>query len=161
LHNRRATKQVQFIRNKRYSVLPAPNIDRFLAVSIVQDSFTKRSFAKFIVSQVLPSMSPYPLPNSAPFIVNCRIHKNPRLLEYTVVAGIRVLYLPPYTPDLMPVYEAFSVYKAWIRRHEDEIWAYCGHPQTILLRGIIECLGNGKTKAKGFLKTVDIMHNRK
>lgn len=152
LHNRRATKRVQFIRNKRYSVLPALNIDGFLAVSIVQDSFTKLSFEKFIVSQVLPSMSPFPFPNSVLVMDNCRIHKNPRILEYAAAAGIRVLYLPPYSPDLMPIEEAFSVYKAWIRRHGDEIRAYCGHPQTILLRGIIECLGNGNTRAKGFFE---------
>ena len=69
-------------------------------------------------------------------------------MEYAATAGIHVLYLPPYSPDLMPIEEAFGVYKAWIRRHGDEIRAYCGHPQTILLQGIIGYLGNGKTKAK-------------
>jgi DDE superfamily endonuclease len=29
---------------------------------------------------------------------------------------MRILYLPPYSPDFNPIEEAFSVIKAWIRR---------------------------------------------
>jgi transposase len=31
--------------------------------------------------------------------------------------GVRVEYLPPYSPDLNPIEEAFSKIKHWIRRH--------------------------------------------
>jgi transposase len=33
--------------------------------------------------------------------------------------GVRLLYLPPYSPDLNPIEEAFSKIKAWIRRNND------------------------------------------
>lgn len=33
--------------------------------------------------------------------------------------GVRVIFLPPYSPDLNPIEEAFSKIKAWIRRHSD------------------------------------------
>ena len=79
-------------------------------------------------TQVLPSMSPFPFPNSVLVMNNCRIHKNPRILKYAAAGSIRLLYLPSYSPDLMPIEEAFSVYKTWIRRQGDEIQAYCGHP---------------------------------
>ncbi|PUU72828.1 hypothetical protein B9Z19DRAFT_958284, partial [Tuber borchii] len=62
-------------------VLPALSIDGFLAVSIVQGSFSKLSFEKFIVCNVLPSMSPFPAPNSVLVMDNCKIHKNPRILQ--------------------------------------------------------------------------------
>ncbi|KAI0055788.1 hypothetical protein BV25DRAFT_1815140 [Artomyces pyxidatus] len=32
---------------------------------------------------------------------------------------MRLLYLPPYSPDLNPIEEAFSCLKAWIRRNRD------------------------------------------
>lgn len=31
--------------------------------------------------------------------------------------GIRLEYLPPYSPDLNPIEEAFSKIKHWLRRH--------------------------------------------
>lgn len=34
-------------------------------------------------------------------------------------AGVRLEYLPPYSPDLNPIEEAFSKVKHWIRRHQD------------------------------------------
>jgi hypothetical protein len=34
-------------------------------------------------------------------------------------AGVRILYLPPYSPDLNPIEEAISKVKAWIRRNGD------------------------------------------
>ena len=33
--------------------------------------------------------------------------------------GVRLIYLPPYSPDLNPIEEAFSKIKAWIRRNND------------------------------------------
>jgi hypothetical protein len=32
---------------------------------------------------------------------------------------VRIEYLPPYSPDLNPIEEAFSKIKAFIRRHGD------------------------------------------
>ena len=36
-------------------------------------------------------------------------------------SGMRLLYLPPYSPDFNPIKEAFSCIKAWIRFHRDEV----------------------------------------
>lgn len=32
---------------------------------------------------------------------------------------MRLVYLPPYSPDFNPIEEAFSALKAWIRRNRD------------------------------------------
>lgn len=34
---------------------------------------------------------------------------------------MRLIYLPPYSPDLNPIEEAFSCIKAWIRRNRDYV----------------------------------------
>jgi len=35
-------------------------------------------------------------------------------------AGIKLAYLPPYSPDLNPIEEAFTELKAWCKRHHKE-----------------------------------------
>ena len=37
-----------------------------------------------------------------------------------VCTGAKLIYLPPYSPDLNPIEEAFSFMKAWLRRHEKD-----------------------------------------
>jgi transposase len=34
-------------------------------------------------------------------------------------AGVRIVYLPPYSPDFNPIEEAYSKIKAFIRRNDD------------------------------------------
>jgi DDE superfamily endonuclease len=39
--------------------------------------------------------------------------------DLTLTLGVRIEYLPPYSPDLNPVKEAFSKIKHWICCHQD------------------------------------------
>jgi len=41
------------------------------------------------------------------------------VLIANVSTGVQIEYLPPYSPDLNPIEEAFSKIKHWIRRHQD------------------------------------------
>lgn len=34
--------------------------------------------------------------------------------------GARLVHLPPYSPDLNPIEQAFSYVKVWLRQREDE-----------------------------------------
>ena len=45
--------------------------------------------------------------------------KVPFLLIAQIYAGVRLEYLPPYSPDLNPIEEAFSKIKHFIRRNQD------------------------------------------
>jgi transposase len=46
-------------------------------------------------------------------------------------AGARLWYLPPYSPDLNPIEQAFSKIKHWMRnaqkRSIEETWRHIGH----------------------------------
>jgi transposase len=46
------------------------------------------------------------------FIVSCDIY----LLTH-LYTGCKLLFLPPYSPELNPIELAFSSVKAWLRRH--------------------------------------------
>ena len=47
---------------------------------------------------------------------NLSVHKSERVRELIEGAGAQVLYLPPYSPDLNPIEEAFSKIKNLIRK---------------------------------------------
>jgi transposase len=57
---------------------------------------------------------------------NARIHHNDETLELVDCANVRLKYLPPYSPDLNPIEEAFSKIKHFLRRHTNYYAATTG-----------------------------------
>jgi transposase len=79
-------------------------------------------------------MNAYPGPRNVLVMDNCSVHHVPEVAEkcdekYVLlllsmahktddfIRGVKLLYLPPYSPDLNPIEEAFSFIKTYIRRH--------------------------------------------
>jgi transposase len=73
----------------------------------------------FADTVVLPNCNPFPGPRSVIVLDNARIHKADDHLftRYCNSKGVRVEFLPPYSPDLNPIEECFSAVKAYCRRH--------------------------------------------
>jgi transposase len=57
---------------------------------------------------------------------NARIHHNDETLELVDRASVRLEYLPPYSPDLNPIEEAFSKIKHFLCRHTNYYAATMG-----------------------------------
>ena len=57
---------------------------------------------------------------------NLGAHKSAKAVARIAAAGARVLYLPPYSPDLNPIEKVFSKVKALLRfaaaRTKDALW---------------------------------------
>ena len=49
---------------------------------------------------------------------NLSAHKTEKVRELVEEAGYELLYLPPYSPDLNPIEEAFSKIKGILRKAE-------------------------------------------
>jgi len=64
-------------------------------------------------------MNPYPAKHSVLVMDNARIHHNEDLVTAVEDIGCRILYLPPYSPDLNPIETAFSALKSWLKRYRD------------------------------------------
>ena len=64
-------------------------------------------------------MNPYPAKHSVLVMDNARIHHDDDLVAEVENIGGRVLYLPPYSPDLNPIETAFSAMKSWLKRYRD------------------------------------------
>ncbi len=50
---------------------------------------------------------------------NLSAHKSDEVRELIEAAGARLRYLPPYSPDLNPIEQAFSKLKAHLRKHKE------------------------------------------
>ena len=46
-------------------------------------------------------------------------------------AGILVLFLPPYSPDYMPIEETFSYIKYYLKKHVD-LWEVLDDPKPLI-----------------------------
>lgn len=61
---------------------------------------------------------------------NLAAHKVAGIREVVAAVGARVLYLPPYSPDLNPIELVFSKFKWFVRganeRTVDGLWHLCG-----------------------------------
>lgn len=99
----------------RYSMLPAISLDGIIFVRIVEGSFTSSLFKDFIEG-LLHHMQPFPAPRSVIIMDNCRIHKDPRIIDLIEMRGMRIEFLPPYSPDFNPIEPSFSAIKAYVRR---------------------------------------------
>jgi transposase len=54
---------------------------------------------------------------------NCAIHHVSKVQQLLKTAGIVALFLPPYSPDLNPIEEAFSNVKKYLRKHDNLLQA--------------------------------------
>jgi len=61
---------------------------------------------------------------------NLGSHKSAALRQIIRAAGARLWYLPPYSPDLNPIEQAFSKIKHWMRaaqqRTVEDTWRQVG-----------------------------------
>jgi transposase len=72
---------------------------------------------------------------------NLPAHKNPAIRQLIEARGAELRYLPPYSPDLNPIENAFSKLKAILRkaaaRSVDDLWAVIGEAISAFTEG--EC----------------------
>jgi transposase len=61
-------------------------------------------------------MNRYPNPNSILVCDNTQIHKGTRVHDICNEAGVILIYLPPYCPELNPIELCFSNFKNRLRR---------------------------------------------
>ena len=80
----------------------------------VEGATTRAVFEAYVEQALAPSLS------SGQVVVmdNLSAHKGGRVRELVEGRGCELLYLPPYSPDLNPIEEAFSKVKGLMRKAE-------------------------------------------
>ena len=109
------------VRGKRISSIAALCSDGVLAVTSTTDTVNADFFYDFIRGELLPNMNPFDGSSSKSIAVmdNCAVHHVPVAEDLFTNAGVLLMWLPPYSPDLNPIEEAFSSVKAYLKQHHD------------------------------------------
>ncbi len=79
----------------------------------VEGAATRGVFEAYLERVLAPSLRPGQV-----VVANLSAHKGGRVREILEAAGCELLYLPPYSPDLNPIEQAFSKIKGLLRRAE-------------------------------------------
>ncbi|ESK87515.1 transposase orfb [Moniliophthora roreri MCA 2997] len=115
LWGHRAELKALFVHGDCYSLVAVMSTNGYIAIRVVEGSVESFEFFDFIVKKVVPKMCLFPDAQSVLVMDNCHIHHNKALQDFLNAAEIMLLYLPPYSPDLNPIEELFSAWKAYLR----------------------------------------------
>lgn len=120
-------------RGKRVSAIAAISCDGLLEYELVTGTVNGEVFLEFVRGSLIPQMLPFDGSNkrSIAILDNCSVHHISEVAEEFRRAGILVIYLPPYSPDYMPIELCFSYVKYYLKSH-DEILQAVRDPRVII-----------------------------
>lgn len=122
------------VRGIRYSVIPVMSVKGILDLHIIRGTMTGERFEDFLSSTVLPILQPFNWINPCSVVImdNASIHHTDGVADLIEnQAGARVIYLPPYSPDLNPAEEVFSQVKS-IMKQNDHLFQVTSTPRVLL-----------------------------
>ena len=101
----------------RLNILPAYTVDGVLAASVYKGSINGEGFKFWVVNILLPRCNRFPAKRSVVVMDNASFHHLERMQALFDAFGVKLVYLPAYSPNLNPIEEFFGELKAFIRRH--------------------------------------------
>jgi transposase len=107
-----------FIAGLRWTGLTAP--------WVIDGPMTRRIFETYVETQLAPTLSK----GDVVILDNLPAHKSEKAAQCLEQRGAWFLFLPPYSPDLNPIEQAFSQIKAHLRKVEartvEALWRAIG-----------------------------------
>jgi transposase len=106
--------------------LGALRCDSLIAPCVFDGPINGECFRAYVEQQLLPVLRP----GDIVVMDNLGSHKSAALRRIIRTAGARLWHLPPYSPDLNPIEQAFAKIKHWMRiaqkRTLEDTWRYIG-----------------------------------
>jgi transposase len=100
--------------------------DGLIAPTVVDGAMDGRTFLAYVRQQLVPTLQP----GDIVVMDNLSAHKVAGIRAAIESVGARVVYLPPYSPDLNPIELAFAKLKWLLRsaatRTVDQLWKFLG-----------------------------------
>ncbi|KAF4474082.1 hypothetical protein CGGC5_v016850 [Colletotrichum fructicola Nara gc5] len=138
-------------RERRRHILPAYAQDGVMLSRVYPGSTDRVLFEDFI-AQSLCHFDKWPEPKSVLVMDNASIHHSERLEQMCVEAGVKLVYLPPYSPDFNPIEEFLAELKVFIKR----VWVeYEDLPEQdfgAFLEWCVDMVGGRKSSAEGHFR---------
>ena len=101
-------------RGKNTTLLSSMSVEGMGPSLTITGSVDAQVFEAYLERVLLPKLGP----GRIVVMDNLSAHKTQKVRELVEGAGCELLYLPPYSPDLNPIEEAFSKIKSIVRKAE-------------------------------------------
>ena len=131
--------------------LAALRCDQLAAPCVFDGPINGECFRAYVDQQLVATLRP----GDIVIMDNLGSHKSKAVRDAIKAAGARLWFLPPYSPDLNPIEQAFAKIKHWMRmaqkRTMEQAWRYVRH-----LVGTIppkECANYFKNAGYEYVKT--------
>ncbi len=111
---RRVRAEVPRNRGKNTTLLASMTIGGMGPCVAVDGPTTSAVFEAYVEQVLVPTLRP----GQVVVLDNLTAYKGDRVRELIERRGCELMFLPPYSPDLNPIEEAFSKIKALLRRAE-------------------------------------------
>ena len=105
----------KFHQGQQYQILPAYAQDGIMLARIFKGLTDAALFESFI-EQLLQHCGRWPEPKSVLVMDNASFHHSDQVKQLCSNAGVKLLYLPPYSPDFNPIEEFFAELKCYIKK---------------------------------------------
>lgn len=112
----------------------------------VEGATTKAVFETYIEHSLAPSLQR----GQIVVMDNLSAHKSERVRELIESRDCELLYLPPYSPDLNPIEEAFSKVKGILRKAQARSHEALLEAMGVALRAISSCDARGYFEHRGY-----------
>ena len=111
---------------KRTTFVGGLTLDGFIAPMVIEQAMNGVTFEAWVEQLLIPDMPQ----NAIVMMDTLSAHKGLRVRELIEAAAGEVLYLPPYSPDLNPIKQAFAKLKHWLRAagesKTEDLWNMIG-----------------------------------
>ena len=109
------------VSGERLSAIPVMATRGIEDVFVCKGSVDGEVFQQFLCQCVLPIILPFDGNNPQSVVVmdNASIHHLERVYDIITSIGARLVFLPPYSPNLMPLEEVFSKVKAALKASDN------------------------------------------
>ena len=106
--------------------LGALRCDRLTAPCVFDGPINGQSFRAYVEQLLVPAL----IPGDIVIMDNLGSHKSVEIRQMIRATGARLWFLPPYSPDLNPIEQAFAKIKHWMRmsqkRTVEDTWRHIG-----------------------------------
>ena len=98
---------------KSLTLLGAIRLSGWVVLTTTYGPANKKSFVAWFSTKLLPKLRR----GDVVVMDNLSSHHDPRIVAAATRRGVRVIYLPPYSPDLNPIEHSWFPLKQRIRKH--------------------------------------------
>jgi transposase len=107
-------------RSKRINVVAALFNGEHVAVRLYTHTMNSKFFVDWFVDCLLKEV-----PKGCTIVMdNASFHSKAKLHQLAEEAGVTILFLPPYSPDLNPIETSWANLKRWLRDNSKRFWSF-------------------------------------